>query len=221
MSYYLLDVNSKVVQPSTPQLNYKQKFFETSDPSLNCPGHKANPWTKATVIDNETNLLTPPISSKDKIQMKLVGDLDPLNYNIIYADGLKKESREKTGFYYPTRDIGAGRGFGNLNTSNIIRQGNASRTDTKEFREQKESQQFFDYQFQYLDKNFQDPTHIIMEIPRGGETTQKQNQLSVNAMRKTVNNGNIVDNSSELTKTIKIILDILQKPIFFFINVYK
>jgi hypothetical protein len=205
MSYYsLLDADSKkVVQAPITQFNYKQKFFETLDPSLNCPGYKINPWTKATVIDNETNLLTPPISSKDKIQMQLVSDLDPLNYNIIYADGLKKESREKTGFYYPTKDIGAGRGFGNLNTSNIIRHGNASRTYTKEFREHKESQQLFDYQFQYLDKNFQDPNHIVMTIPRGGDTTRKQNQLSVNAMRKTVNNGNIVDSSSELTKTIK------------------
>ena len=85
-----------------------------------------------------------------------------------------------------------------MNISNDIRNGDASRLDTKEFKEYKEAQQFFDYQFQYLDKNYQDPNHIVMPIPRGGESTRKQNQLSVNTMR----NPNALEND-ERTKTIK------------------
>jgi hypothetical protein len=87
-------------------------------------------------------------------------------------------------FYYTNKNIGAGRGFGNLEISNDIRQGDASRVDTKEYKEKRESEQIFEYQFQYLDKNYQDPTHIVMPIPRGGEITRKQNQLVINTMRQ-------------------------------------
>ncbi len=87
-------------------------------------------------------------------------------------------------FYYTNKNIGAGRGFGNLEISNEIRYGDASRANTKEYKEEKESKQIFEYQFQYLDKNFQDPEHIVMPIPRGGEITRKQNQLVINTMRQ-------------------------------------
>ena len=84
-----------------------------------------------------------------------------------------------------------------MEVSNDIRYGGASRYDTKEFKEIKESQQFFDYQFQYLDRNFQDPSHIVMQIPRGGESTRKQNQLTVNTMR------NDTSDYDERIKTVK------------------
>ena len=100
-------------------------------------------------------------------------------------------------FYYTNKNIGAGRGFGNLEISNDIRYGDASRVNTKEYKEKKESEQIFEYQFQYLDKNYQDPSHIVMPIPRGGEITRKQNQLVINTMRQNTNNYD--DN----TKTIK------------------
>jgi hypothetical protein len=100
-------------------------------------------------------------------------------------------------FYYTNKNIGAGRGFGNLEISNDIRYGDASRVNTKENKEKKESEQIFEYQFQYLDKNYQDPSHIVMSIPRGGEITRKQNQLVINTMRQNTNNYD--DN----TKTIK------------------
>ena len=73
--------------------------------------------------------------------------------------------------------VGPGHGFGNLEISNDIRYGNSSRFDTKEFKEIRESSQLFDYQFQYLDKNFQDPNNIVMPIPRGGNTTREKTQL--------------------------------------------
>ena len=76
-----------------------------------------------------------------------------------------------------------GRGFGNLNISNEIRNGDSSRQDTKEYRESREMMQMFDHQFSYLDRNFQDPNHIVMPIPRGGESTRSQNQLNIDTMR--------------------------------------
>ena len=100
-------------------------------------------------------------------------------------------------FYYTNKNIGAGRGFGNLEVSNEIRYGDASRANTKEYKEEKESKQIFEYQFQYLDKNFQDPEHIVMPIPRGGEITRKQNQLVINTMRHNTTN------YDDTNKTIK------------------
>ena len=100
-------------------------------------------------------------------------------------------------FYYTNKNIGAGRGFGNLEVSNEIRYGDASRANTKEYKEEKESKQIFEYQFQYLDKNFQDPEHIVMPIPRGGEITRKQNQLVINNMRHNTTN------YDDTNKTIK------------------
>ncbi len=100
-------------------------------------------------------------------------------------------------FYYTNKNIGAGRGFGNLEISNEIRYGDASRANTKEYKEEKESKQIFEYQFQYLDKNFQDPEHIVMPIPRGGEITRKQNQLVINTMRQNTTS------FDDINKTIK------------------
>ena len=114
-------------------------------------------------------------------------------------NNLKKNQTNKVDFHYPITNLSAGRGFGNLNISNDMRYGDASRSDTKIHKEQLEAKQFFDYQFQYLDKNVQDPKHLVMSIPRGGESTRKQNQLEVNTMR----NSNI---------NLKPILDTKPKP---------
>ena len=153
--------------------------------------------TKADMIDYETNLLTPAINSKDKTQMKLNNDFNPDNFDIIYSNGLNTKCNQKTNFYYTNKDGGAGRGFGNLNISNEIRYSDASRNNTKELKQRQESLLVLDYQYQYLDRNVQNPNNLIMPIPRGGESTRKQNQLSVNSMR--ANN----DDYAERIKSIK------------------
>jgi hypothetical protein len=162
-------------------MNKKIKFNYNCNPSENTPGHYLLKERKSQVIDNETYLLTPEISSKDKMQIILNDNIAPNNYEVNYSDNLKIDSDLDT--YFPTKFIGAGRGFGNLNIANDIRNGNASRKDFKQFKETKEGEQMFDYQFQYLTRNVQDPDHLVMSIPRGGESTRKQNQLLVNNIR--------------------------------------
>jgi hypothetical protein len=120
----------------------------------------------------------------------------PFDLNINTSNNITNDITNDK-FYYTNKNIGAGRGFGNLEISNEIRNGDASRIDTKEYKEKRESEQIFEYQFQYLDKNYQDPSHIVMPIPRGGEITRKQNQLVINTMRQNTTNYN--DNN----KTIK------------------
>ena len=165
--------------------NTKNKFVTKDKPDEWSHGHWVLPEKKASVIDNETILITPGINKREKIQMKLNDEFQPNDYNIRYKNSLPTEQCNPShDFYYTNKDVGAGRGFGNLEVSNDIRYGDASRHDTKEFKEVREGKQFFDYQFQYLDRNFQDPNHIVMPIPRGGESTRKQNQLTVNTMRE-------------------------------------
>ncbi len=162
-------------------MNKKIKFNYVCNPSENTPGHYLLREKKSQVIDDESLLLTPQISSKDKMQVELNNTIAPNNYNVNYSDNLKNDS--DLDIYFPTKFIGAGRGFGNLDVASDIRNGNASRKDFKEFKVTKESEQMFDYQFSYLTRNVQDPNHIVMPIPRGGESTRKQNQLPVNNMR--------------------------------------
>ena len=196
MSYY--SFIEPVNDVGTKKINkVKDKFFVRENPSQNVPGYHKMSQEKCEVVDSETKLLTPGVQTKDKTQLVLKKDFEPSNYAVNYEDGLKKFQTQKTGFYYNNRDVGPGRGFGNLNIATEIRNGDASRTDTKEHRDKQEGQQMFDYQFQYLDKNFQDPKHIVMPIPRGGVQTRKQTQLSVNNMRTFQNDNN------ELTQTIK------------------
>ena len=165
--------------------NTKNKFVTNTNPTESSHGYWILPDKKQNLVDNENILLIPGITKREKIQMKLNDNFNPNDYNVQYKNSLKTEQcNPRDDFYYTNKDVGAGRGFGNLEISNDIRNGDASRDDTKEFKEVKEGQQFFDYQFQYLDRNFQDPNHIVMQTPRGGETTRKQNQLSVNTMRE-------------------------------------
>ena len=190
------NIKNEIVKKTT-----KDKFFIRENPSQNVPGYHKMNQEKCQIIDSETNLLTPGIQTKDKTQLILKKELNPSNYNINYEDGLRKFQTQKTDFYYNNKDVGPGRGFGNLNISSEIRNGDASRNETKEYREKQEGYQMFDYQFQYLDKNFQDPNHIVMSIPRGGVQTRKQNQLSINTMR-TFNTKEQFD-SPKINKTIK------------------
>ena len=178
-SFKLIDNNDK-----NKISNIKNKFIINDDPASSSHSYYVRDSNKSNVIDDESLLLTSSINKREKVQMMLIDELNPNNFNIQYKNNLKTEfCNNNTGFYYTNKDIGAGRGFGNLIISNDMRKGDASRYDTKEFKEIKEGQQLFDYQFQYLDRNFQDPSHIVMQIPRGGEATRKQNQLSINTMR--------------------------------------
>ena len=141
--------------------NQKHKFNTNEDPTKYSPGYCK--------------------ISKDKLES--VVDENKLQFNKY------KDNRElnRVDFYYTTSDFGPGRGFGNLNISNDIRTGDSSRNDTKEFKESREKSQLFDYQFQYLDRNFQDPNHIVLPIPRGGDTTRTKTQLYINPVPKLVN----------------------------------
>ena len=135
--------------------NIKNKFITKNDPSQNCYNISQD---KAESINIE-----------NKLQFNKYKDNKELN---------------KVNFYYTTSHTGPGRGFGNLEVSNDMHFGNSSRIDTKQYKEMREGDQLFDYQFQYLDRNFQNPNNIVMPTPRGGNSTREKTQLFINPQSK-------------------------------------
>jgi hypothetical protein len=113
--------------------------------------------------DADNSLLKPLFNSKDKnpIILDKVGDL----------------SRDN--FYYSNQSNGAGRGFGNLDTSNQMHFGNSSREDNREWKQYKESVVID--RFEFIDKEIMNPKHHVMDdIPRGGISTRKQINIDNN-----------------------------------------
>ncbi len=176
--------------------NTKTKFI-IKDSHNNIPEYWKMNNKKYNLIDDETSLLTPAINTKDKMQIKLKDNINPTDYNLLYYNQSELID-DKTHFYYTNIDKSAGKGFGNLSISTDIRNGNNTRYDNKEFKEKKEEQLFFDYQFNYLDKNFQDPNNVVLPFPRGGETTRKQNQLFNNENKKNMFNINNLQNENKI-----------------------
>jgi len=156
--------------------NQKNKFVNNDNFLENIHGYSSAYDFSNEMIQNNSKKLLPKVTKKQDFEKK---DYD---------------------FNYGLKDTTAGRGFGNLNISNEIRNGDASRTDTRDYREKRESQQMFDYQFSFLDRNFQNPDNIVMPIPRGGESTRKQTQLAVDTMR----NPNVMYGMNQEEKNKKI-----------------
>ena len=157
MSYYSeIDFTVNNNEPSNLESNEKQKpknkFIEKESPN--------DFWlSNEKSIDDESKLKKAQITSKNKHTQPVEQQMQPAMQPSQYSNN---------------KSMSAGRGFGNLNISNDIRYGGSSRMDTKEFKEKQESRQMLDFHFQYLDKDYQNPNHIVMPIPRGGDMTRKQ-----------------------------------------------
>jgi hypothetical protein len=62
--------------------NIKDKFITKDKPEEWSHGYWILPDKKQNVVDNETILLTPGITKREKIQMKLNDNLNPNDYNV-------------------------------------------------------------------------------------------------------------------------------------------
>lgn len=166
--------NSKEKQPfdkyNSSKLNTKTKFVNDEKKNFYCetPGY----WQfekKWDVIDAESNLIAPGVGTRAKTQVGMVEDLHPNNYAIPVGNTVATANDEA--FYYTGYFTGPGQGFGNLNVSNEIRIGDYTRTETKNFKATKESEVL--ERWEYIDERYATPDHLIMDIPRGGETSRK------------------------------------------------
>jgi len=168
--------NSSFAKFNPDKLKKKVRFVDTENKNFYCdtPGY----WQferKWNVIDNESNLLTPGVGTKTKAKIEMTQYLHPNNYEIPVANVVQRKEDNTT--YFPGYDTGPGRGFGNLNISNNIRTGDFTRTETKVYKAEKESEMLERWEF--IDDRFTKPQNLVMEMPRGGDTTRKlQNDLT-------------------------------------------
>jgi len=163
------------------KFNKKERFVNETKKKFFCdtPGF----WEyerKWKVIDAESNLLTPGVGTRLKTKMEMVEELHPNNYAIPVGNTVA--TRESESFYYPGYFTGPGQGFGNLNVSNSIRVGDYTRTETREFKATKESEVIERWGF--IDDRYSNPDNVVMELPRGGDTTRKpQTDLNLSMVR--------------------------------------
>ena len=124
--------------------------------------------------DADNLLLKPIFNSKIKNKVELNNEINPANFKLPYNNNNNNKNNidDKTNFYFSNQSIGAGRGFGNLDTSNAIHFGRSSRDDNQEWKQYKEGVTID--RFEFIDSNIMNPSHHVMDIPRGGVSTRKQ-----------------------------------------------
>jgi len=77
-----------------------------------------------------------------------------------------------TAFFKAIPFMGNGSGIGDLNMASTLRNGESTRTS----KHKKESDVMLD-RFELLDRDFQDPTHIVMDGYRGGYDSRQTDKL--------------------------------------------
>lgn len=173
MSYFPFNSNDNLDKYNPEKMNKKERYHNTDNKNYYCdtPGF----WQyeeKSNIIEQESNLISPGIGTRQKTQIELPKHIHPNNYSIPIENKLQKELNKK--IYFSGYDTGPGKGFGNLSVSNDIRIGNFTRLETKDFKVNKESELI--NRWEYIDNRFNNPTNVVMDIPRGGESTRKISQ---------------------------------------------
>lgn len=169
--------------------NKKERFMDDKKKNFYCdtPGywHFSRKWD---VIDDESNLIQPGVGTRQKTKMEMTQVLHPNNYNVPVANVIQMETDDTV--YFPDYYSGPGTGFGNLSVSNNIRVGDFTRTETRHFKAQKESEIIDRWQF--IDDRFAKPDNLVMELPRGGDTTRKP-QIDLNTLTRLNENKEFTD----------------------------
>ena len=192
---YLLNINNdEKVRFENNDTNEKKKYIDNSDSrnknylNVNSNRNSSVNSNRNSSVDVDSFLRYPPNFYNNKTSVELNKNLDHDNYDVIYSNKAsaptlpkalqKKENINKERHFQIINDkpyIGAGRGIGNLDVSELIRCGQDTRRMNDKFKESQEST--ITNRFQILDKNLQDPKNIVMNIPRGGIQTRKTKKL--------------------------------------------
>jgi len=170
MSYFPFNSDENLDKFNPEKMNKKERYHNTDNKNYYCdtPGF----WQyeeKSNIIEQETNIITPNIGTRQKTQIELPKNIHPNNYSIPIENKLQNELNEKV--YFSGYDTGPGKGFGNLSISNDIRIGNFTRLETKDNKLNKESELI--NRWEYIDDRFKNPNNLVMQLPRGGESTRK------------------------------------------------
>ena len=172
----------------------KQKFynpFELRDENGNF-GPKEPSFNSTEV---ESNLIMPSNSDSCMKNTYEYEELDQTNYNTPLK-ATKLNIREQFSNYHG-HHIGPGKGFGNLNISNDIRQGSSTRLENEDAKLKLEKE--VNSRYDIIDRNYQNPNNLIMPFSRGGENTRKTAKNHNNNSEPTVSGEKFepIDSSQE------------------------
>ena len=142
-----------------------KKYFDGCSRQLESIVHQ-----RQEIIDEESFLLLPRINSKKKTKVELKDKMHPKDFNINLKSENIKKTKHSTGVFYGNH-YGPGKGFGNPDLNNQIRNGQSTRLSNEKFFKNQESQ--INERHDIITKNYQNPKNIILPFPRGGENTRK------------------------------------------------
>jgi len=174
--------------------NKKNKFFQTSKYDFNKqPFYEVN--GNAININDE---LKNNYNSKNKLNIEFSNDFNPYNYELNYKNTLRKDTKGNEFIYYSPYNQQPGRGFGNLNINNNIRDGESTRNSTSDFRLFRESE-IID-RFEYIDNRYANPRNIVFPFPRTGNDTRKTQIFNNNDFTSSNNINQYQFNTPNLNK---------------------
>lgn len=179
---YLLDVDQDVKKKfESNESNEKKKFINNSGSNTFSHGvilPDKNSSFKQTNVEVDSFLRYPPNLFQNKTSVELKKNLDHNKFDILYSNRMNTHPVNNDTNISIINDkpyIGAGRGIGDLDVSELVRTGQDTRRYNDQYREKQESNVID--RFHIIDKNYQDPNHIVMDIPRGGVQTRKNKKL--------------------------------------------
>jgi hypothetical protein len=167
---FVYDTDEKNTKKNKEKLSSskKIKFFDSNkrdQETLN----NAKCTNSNNRVDDESFLLLPRMNSKHKTKVELKDKMHPTDYDIeLKSNNIQKTTQSTT--YYGDH-YGPGKGFGNIDKINDIRNGNFTRLENDNFFKDRESS--INDRRHILFKDYQNPQNIILPFPRGGEITRK------------------------------------------------
>lgn len=163
---YNTSTNDKTVTYNAPK---KIKHYDSSKRNLENLSQKKFISKKNINVEDESFLLLPAVSSRQKSQIILKNKMHPKDFGVDIKSNNIRKVNQYTSYYGDHH--GPGRGFGNHDINNIIRNGEPSRIDRDKYNLKIESN--MNTRQDILFKNYQNPDHLILPFPRGGEITRK------------------------------------------------
>ena len=161
-------------KPNKPLTQSKLKYYNPMDKSSKTTGTFKNSKTTSHVdIDTSQILRNKPNEYKRRTIMRL--DTDKKNegklgrtFSVLGYKG--RDNINAYDDYINNGNKAKGRGFGNVNVLTKIDRGK----QTRERGDDITSTELSGYKFHSTFRNFHDPSHVVMDIPRGGLSTRRK-----------------------------------------------
>ena len=181
-NYSEIGVSSSIIPSTTaskPLTQSKMKYYKPVDKGdkgrqLKTTGVFKNGKTTQNVDIKASQILrNKPNEYKRKTLMRLDTDKDndgKLGRTFAVLGYKGRDNINAFGEYINNGNKARGRGFGNVNILSKIDRGK----QTRDRGDNITLKEMSPYKFHSTFRNFHDPSHVVMDIPRGGEATRRQ-----------------------------------------------